>query len=71
MSAAKTELGIAMVAGAITVGVPFGFVAGDEVYGRSGKLRAACEKGGKGYVFAVPVNFRVTCPAGGRPPSRP
>jgi SRSO17 transposase len=62
--AAKTELGTAMVAGAITAGVPFGFVAGDEVYGRSGKLRAACEKDGKGYVFAVPVNFRVTLPCG-------
>lgn len=62
--ATKTELGTAMVTGAITAGVPFGFVAGDEVYGRSGKLRAACEKDGKGYVFAVPVNFRVSLPCG-------
>jgi SRSO17 transposase len=62
--ATKTELGTAMVTSAITAGVPFGFVAGDEVYGRSGKLRAACEKDGKGYVFAVPVNFRVTLPCG-------
>ncbi len=62
----KTELGTAMVAGAISGGAPFGWVAGDEVYGRSGRLRAACEKDGKGYVFAVPVNFKVTLPSGCR-----
>ncbi len=62
--ATKTEQGTAMVTGAITAGVPFSWTAGDEVYGRSSKLRAACEKGGKGYVFAVPVNFRVTLPCG-------
>jgi len=60
----KTEQGTKMVTGAIGAGVPFSFLAGDEVYGRSGKLRAACEKNGKGYVFAVPVNFRVTLPSG-------
>ncbi len=64
--ATKTELSTAMVTDAIGTGVAFGFVAGDEVYGRSGKLRAACEKGGKGYVFAVPVNFKVTLPSGRR-----
>jgi len=62
--ATKTELGTAMITGAITAGVPFGWTAGDEVYGRSSKLRAECEKAGKGYVFAVPVNFRVTLPCG-------
>ncbi len=62
--ATKTEQGAAMITGAISASMPFGFVAGDEVYGRSGKLRAACEKGGKGYVFAVPVSFQVTLPCG-------
>jgi SRSO17 transposase len=61
--AAKTEQGTAMVTGAITAGTPFGWVAGDEVYGRSSKLRAACEKHGKGYVLAVPLNFQVTLPS--------
>jgi SRSO17 transposase len=55
----KTELATAMVTGAVAAGVPSGWVAGDEVYGRSSKLRAACEQAGKGYVLAVPVNFRV------------
>jgi hypothetical protein len=53
----KTELGAVMVTEAISAGVPFGFLAGDEVYGRSSKLRAACEQGGKAYVLAVPTLF--------------
>src|SRR5260370_37206957 len=59
----KTEQGTEMVTAAIGAGTPFGWVAGDEVYGRSGKLRAACEKAGKGYVFAVPVRFLATLPS--------
>jgi SRSO17 transposase len=55
----KTELATTMVTGAVAAGVPSGWVTGDEVYGRSSKLRAACEQAGKGYVLAVPVNFRV------------
>jgi SRSO17 transposase len=62
--ATKTEQGTEMVTSAIGAGVPFAFLAGDEVYGRSSKLRAACEKNGKGYVLAVPVNFKVTLPSG-------
>ncbi len=61
--ATKTEQGTQMVTGAIGAGVPFAFLAGDEVYGRSSKLRAACERHGKGYVLAVPVNFTVTLPS--------
>jgi len=62
----KTGQGTEMVTGAITGGVQFAWLAGDEVYGRSSKLRAACEKAGKGYVLAVPVNFRVLTAAGGK-----
>jgi hypothetical protein len=36
------------------------------VYGRSSKLRHACEKARKGYVLAVPVNFAVALPSGRR-----
>ena len=62
--ATKTEQGTGMITEAVAAKVPFSFAAGDEVYGRSSKLRAACEDAGKGYVFAVPVNFTVTTPAG-------
>ena len=58
----KTQQGTQMVTAAIGAGVPSGWVTGDEVYGRSSKLRAACEDGGKGYVFAVPSNFKLTPP---------
>ncbi|HEY3034360.1 MAG TPA: IS701 family transposase, partial [Streptosporangiaceae bacterium] len=60
----KTELGTAMITGAIGAGARFAWVAGDEVYGRASKLRAACEQAGKGYVLAVPSNFMVTLPSG-------
>jgi SRSO17 transposase len=62
--ATKPALAAAMVTAAVWSGVPFAWVAGDEVYGRSGKLRQACEKAGKGYVLEVPVNFRITLPSG-------
>ena len=62
----KTQLARDMVAGHAAAGTPFGWVAGDEVYGRASKLRGACEDAGKGYVFAVPVNFKVALPSGRR-----
>ena len=63
----KTELARDMLAGHIAAGTPFGWAAGDEVYGRSRKLREACEDAGKGYVFAVPVSFRIRpCPQRGK-----
>ena len=40
------------------------WVAADEVYGRSGKLRAACKKAGLASVFIIPCDFCVTTPAG-------
>jgi hypothetical protein len=45
-------------------GAPKGRDGAVEVYGRSGKLREACQKGKKGYVVAVPANFTVTLPSG-------
>ena len=60
----KPALGTAMITAAADTGVPFAWVAADEVYGRSSKLREACEKAQKGYVLAVPVNFTVTLPSG-------
>jgi SRSO17 transposase len=60
----KPALGTAMIAAAAGAGVPFAWMAADEVYGRSSKLREACEEDKKGYVLAVPVNFAVTLPSG-------
>ena len=57
--ATKTQLGEQMITGAIGRGVRFAWVAADEVYSRSTRLREACEKGGKGYVLAVPRDFRI------------
>src|SRR5262245_58738867 len=53
-----------MVAGHAAAGTPFGWAAADEVCGRSSRLRKACEDAGKGYVFAVAVNFKVQLPSG-------
>jgi SRSO17 transposase len=66
--ATKTELATQMVTGAIGAGAPFGWAAADKVYGRSGTLREACEKGGKGYVVAIPVNFKVQLASGRKIP---
>ncbi len=52
-----TGQGTAMVTGAISAGVPFGWAAGDEVYGRSSNLRAR------------PVPGRLGGPAAGRGPA--
>jgi SRSO17 transposase len=60
----KPALGTAMITAAAGAGVPLAWAAADEVYGRSSKLREACEKAGKGYVLAVPVNFQVRLPSG-------
>ena len=62
--ATKPALAAQMVTAAVAASVPFAWVAGDEVYGRSGRLRRACEKAGKGYVLEVPVNFQVRLPCG-------
>ena len=59
--AAKPDLGAQMITGAARHPDPFAWVAANEVYGRSWKLRRA-EEAGKGYVLAVPVNFTVTLP---------
>jgi SRSO17 transposase len=64
--ATTPALGTAMLTGAASAGVPFAWAAADEVYGRSSKLREACEKGNKGYAVAVPVNFTITLPSGRR-----
>jgi SRSO17 transposase len=60
----KPALAAAMITAAARAGVPFCWVAGGEVYGRSGRLRRACERAGKGYVLAVRVSFPVRLASG-------
>jgi SRSO17 transposase len=56
----KGDLAVEMFHRAVTAGMPFGYVAGDEVYGRSANLRAAVEQAGYGYVLEVGCDFRVS-----------
>ena len=46
-AATKPELAIAQVERLVKAGMPNRWAAFDEVYGRSGKLRAACERAGR------------------------
>ena len=55
----KGDLAVGMLHRAVAAGMPFGYVAGDEVYGRSANLRAAVEQAGYGYVLEVGCDFRV------------
>jgi hypothetical protein len=60
----KPDLAAAQIRRLVATGVPIGWIAGDEVYGRSTRLRTTCEDLGLASVFIVPVDFRVTTPAG-------
>lgn len=46
--------------------VAFGWGAGDEVYGRSAKLRQDHEDNGEAYAYFVPRDFMVELPSGAR-----
>jgi hypothetical protein len=41
------------------LGIPFFWAAGDEVYGRYGKLREDHEKNGEAYAYFIPRNYMV------------
>jgi SRSO17 transposase len=57
--ATKPELARRMLCRALDAGVPAAWVAGDEVYGASGALRAELEARGVGYVLAVARHHQV------------
>ena len=61
--AAKPELAWRMIGRAVAAGVPFGWFAGDEVYGHNGSLRGRLEEARIRYVLAVSCDHHV--PAGG------
>ena len=55
----KTAIALDQARRAVAAGVAVDWAAGDEVYGRSSKLRGFFEENDIGYVFAVGVNFAV------------
>lgn len=55
----KPALAQQMITRALDAGVRASWVAGDEVYGNSGKLRAELETRGVGYVLAVACSHQV------------
>jgi len=60
----KPDLAIGQVKRLMAAGLPAGWAAFDEVYTRSGALRAACEKAGLAYAGIVPCDFNITLPSG-------
>jgi SRSO17 transposase len=61
--ATKPELAAKMIKRAVKAAVPFGWAAGDEVYGDNGPLRTDLEDHGIRYVMAVSRSHQI--PAGG------
>jgi SRSO17 transposase len=62
--ATKPRLAQDMLERAVTAGVPFAWVAADEVYGQNPGLREWLEKRQAGYVMAVPCSEMIATPAG-------
>ena len=62
--ATKPQLARRMIERAVTAGVPFAWVAADEVYGDNGPLRAWLEDSQLRYVLAVSCDHRVPAGAG-------
>jgi SRSO17 transposase len=62
--ATKPQLAQRMIERAVAAGVPFAWVAGDEVYGDNGPLRAWLEEQGIAHVLAVACHHRVSAGAG-------
>ncbi len=64
--ATKPELARAMIERAVGAGLPFSWVAADEVYGGNPKLRTWLEEQGIGYVMAVSRDAMIATAAGRR-----
>ena len=64
--ATKPELARQMIERAVKAGVPFAWVAGDEVYGGNPKLREWLEEEKIPYVMAVACSEMIAIPAGAK-----
>lgn len=60
----KPDLAAAQIRRLAAAGLRIGWVAGDEVYGRSARLRATCDEFDLTGVFIVPTTFTITTRAG-------
>ncbi|MEO6912049.1 MAG: IS701 family transposase [Edaphobacter sp.] len=60
--ATKPELARRMIGRALDAGTPFGWIAGDEVYGNNSRLRAWLESRQLAYVLAVASDQRIRWP---------
>jgi SRSO17 transposase len=64
--ATKPELAWTMIERAVRAGIPFAWVAGDEVYGGNPGLRGKLEEHGIPYVMAVSCDAMIATAAGSR-----
>ena len=62
----KPEIACRRLAELRALKVAFGWGAGDEVYGRSARLRKDHEENGEAYAYFVPRDFMVKLPSGAR-----
>ena len=62
--ATKPDLAIGQLRRLTAAGLPARWAAADEVYGRSGAFRQACEEARLAYVVIIPCDYQVTTPAG-------
>jgi DDE superfamily endonuclease len=62
--ATKPQLAIGQLERLAGAGLPARWAAADEVYGRSGRFREACQKAGLAYVVIIPCDYQVTTEAG-------
>jgi SRSO17 transposase len=62
--ATKPQLAINQMERLLAAGLPARWIAFDEVYGRSEKLRATAAKAGLAYVAIIPCDYQVTLPSG-------
>src|SRR5437764_15017124 len=62
--ATKPQLAMQQLQRLMAAGLPAGWIAFDEVYGRSEELRKKAARAGLAYAAIIPCDYLVTTPAG-------